>query len=251
MLPVPYQGGMSLQRAFPMPGTQMQQPFPMTGMELQQVFQPGALQVMPNRDQMLPALPDEEAPTYVPPMYTKPRAIIPRYRIISGFLSVMIVLLLACSGSIYYAKASGKLAFLQQIYGTSRPPSLQNTPSVQIPNPPDKVDTGPAIKIIPSAATASRIDPKTNIPLQLENTFKVGTIFYVTYSAKPPKVGKVVLKWYMNNIFYRSMESTPLDPKATPTVNGNVQMVYQSPASGSVEIYWDDQLAQRLYFAVR
>src|ERR687883_1190895 len=40
---------------------------------------------------MLPSQSEEYGSIYIPPMYTKPRAIIPRYRIISGFLSVLIV----------------------------------------------------------------------------------------------------------------------------------------------------------------
>ena len=83
-LPVPYQGGMSLQT----------------------VPQPNAMQVMtaPTAQDIIVAPPSqEEGVVYVPPMYTKPRPIIPRYRIISGFLSVIIVSLMLCGGAGYYA----------------------------------------------------------------------------------------------------------------------------------------------------
>ena len=37
------------------------------------------------------AQPEEYEVTYIPPLYTNPRPLIPRYRIISGFLSVLIM----------------------------------------------------------------------------------------------------------------------------------------------------------------
>ncbi|HET8911049.1 MAG TPA: hypothetical protein VFN23_06280, partial [Ktedonobacteraceae bacterium] len=39
-----------------------------------------------------------EGPMYVPPMYTKPRPIIPRYRAVSGLISFIVVTILLCSG---------------------------------------------------------------------------------------------------------------------------------------------------------
>ena len=89
LLPVPYQA--------------QQVPFP---------FQPGSniagssLMPLPaqNINALLPALPDQGESVYVPPMYTRPRPIIPRYRAISGLLSVLIVtLLLAASAVIQLA----------------------------------------------------------------------------------------------------------------------------------------------------
>jgi hypothetical protein len=80
---------------------------------------------------LVPAHPDDaNAPVHILPMYTKLRPIIPRYRAISGLLSVIIVSLLLCSGAGYYAKASGKLAFLKQALGNTAPQRLQTTPFV-------------------------------------------------------------------------------------------------------------------------
>src|SRR5207245_6607942 len=66
---------------------------------------------------MMPALPGAEGPIHVPAMYTKPRAIIPPYRAISGLISVIIVFFLLCTGAGFYAKATGKITFLHQVYG--------------------------------------------------------------------------------------------------------------------------------------
>ncbi|MBV8695016.1 MAG: hypothetical protein JO183_05955, partial [Ktedonobacteraceae bacterium] len=76
----------------------------------------------PNQMSMLPALPDEaHGAIYVPPMYTETRAIIPRYRAISGLLSVIVVVLLMCAGTGYYAKTSGVLSRIGQALGLELP----------------------------------------------------------------------------------------------------------------------------------
>src|SRR2546425_2007307 len=57
---------------------------------------------MQNLSALVAALPEEAGTIYVAPMYTKPRPIIPRYRAISGLLSVLIVAMLLCVGTGYY-----------------------------------------------------------------------------------------------------------------------------------------------------
>jgi hypothetical protein len=227
-------------------------PVPYQGPAAQGYQQDASRQLVPAQpiEQMLPALPDMPEAVYVPPMYTQPRAIIPRYRVISGLLSFVIVCLLLCGGATYYAKASGTLAVLQRLSGGAPPPSLKAPPATPIPNPPDIVDKGPAYNIIPSATTTARVDPKTYIALQPQKIFRVGQTFYITYSVQhPPTKGTVVVKWYMDKVFYKWASSPPI--AAGDMVNGDASMVYLGPASGTVELYWNNQLAQRLYFAVR
>jgi hypothetical protein len=233
MLPVPYQGPQ------------------------QAGYQSMQLVPLPNREQMLPALPEEQSESiYVEPMYTKPRPIIPRYRIISGFLSILIMAALLCTGSVYYAKATGKITAVQRFFGATLPPDVAAPPSARIPDPPNKVDQGPGINIITAAATTSQVDANFT-PRQADQIFQVGVPFYVTYSARPPRPGNIVIKWYMNGNHYLDTVSTKLiDPKAQPSINGDAKMTYAVPAEGTVELYWSDQngkqiFAQRLYFAVR
>ncbi len=95
MLPVQYQAGMNVP----------QQALKVTSSNLP------AVQTGNEHASMLPALPEVEEPVHIPAMYTKPRAIIPPYRAISGLISVIIVSLLLCTGAGLYAKATGKLAF--------------------------------------------------------------------------------------------------------------------------------------------
>ncbi|GCE14337.1 zinc ribbon domain-containing protein [Tengunoibacter tsumagoiensis] len=186
--------------------------------------------------------------TYVPPMFTQPRPIIPRYRAISGLLSIIIVTLLLCTGVGYFAKTHGAGTIYRQITG-STPNNLAPTPIPNLPDPPNKIDTGPAADIIPSATTASRIDNKTLMPLERQVIFTTNTPFYLSYSVQAPdKDGIVYSKWYTNNQFFITQQQAV---KANANNELSNTMLYKQPAEGMVEIYWNDQLAKRLYFVVR
>lgn len=194
-----------------------------------------------------PGSPDEDESIHIPPMYTKPRAIIPRYRIISGLLSVLIVFTVLCTGAGYLAKVSGRFAFLDQLWGDARPQNLPATASQPIPDPSPDLIYGPAKNIINSASTASKIDPQTNIALQPTNVFSPGQVIYLTYSVHPKSAGVVVLKWYTNDLLYKTMTS----PQISDAKNGKVTMQFTQPIAGKVELYWNNQLAIALFFVVR
>lgn len=201
-----------------------------------------------NIEQLLPDLPEQEGSVYVPPMYTKPRAVIPRYRIISGFLSVIVVVLLLCGGAGYYAKASGKLGTLATILGVKTPVPVQPTVTTNIPDPGAR-ETGPGAGIITSATTTSRIDPNSHIALDEHKVFAPGTMFYVTYNISTKKdAGKIAVKVFTNGIQDKQQE-TPIE--ANQNKHGYISLTYPVSLSGKIELYWNDQLAYRLYFAVR
>ena len=194
----------------------------------------------------IPAPSVEEESIYIPPMYTKPRAVIPRYRAISGLFSVLIVFALLCTGASYYARASGKLSFLHQLYGGVLPKDLNPTPTPFLgnPNPPE---FGPAQTIITSATTAVSIDSQTAIALQPSQVFSPGQIIYLTYSVHPKTPGTVVFKWYTNDVLYKVLPPAVI----TEAKNGYSTMEYSQPVEGKVELYWNDQLAITLFFVVR
>lgn len=197
----------------------------------------------------LPALPDLDMgeAVYIPPMYTNPRPIIPRYRAISGLLSVLIVCILFCSGAGYYAQASGKIAMLRQAVGIDRPQSLKPTPAQALPDPKSSPDYGPAANVINSASTGSKVDAQY-IVLQPANTFKPGQTIYLTYSVQTQKKpGVVTIKWYTNGQLYSTYQSQPIKG-GTGT---SFQVKYPKAAEGKVELYWNNQLAIALYFVVR
>ncbi len=235
LLPAPYQGGMGLQT----------------------VPQPNAMQVAsaPTAQDIIIAPPShEEGVVYVPPMYTKPRPIIPRYRIISGFLSVIIVSLMLCGGAGYYAKASGKLNMISRVLtgNNPAPPGIQAT-APSLPDPPDRVDIGnpDAYSVITSATTTSHLVKGTTIAAQTDKIFKPNEPFYLTYSVHPLQAGTVTIKWYMNNMQLPYSTTPSHQLAANQPVTGMAEMIYAAQAEGKVELYWNDELAQTLYFVVR
>ena len=233
-LPVPYQGGMGLQ----------------------QVPLSNAMQIMtaPAQDITIAPPEHEEGVVYVPPMYTKPRPIIPRYRIISGFLSVIIVSLMLCGGAGYYAKASGKLDMVSRVLtGNNAAPSSIRTTAPPLPDPPDTVDIGnaAAYNAIPSATTTLHLIKNTTVAAETDRIFKPNVIFYLIYSVHPPQAGTVTVKWYMSNMQlpYSVIPGQLLPAQQIQT--GVIPMRYSSQAEGKVELYWNNQRAQTLYFVVR
>lgn len=230
MLPTPYQGGVGASQQI-LKVTTPNLPTIHTG------TQNGA---------MAPAIPGVDEPIFVPPMYTKPRAIIPPYRAISGFISVIIVFVLLCTGAGFYARATGKLSFLHQIYGDARPENIKTVQSATLSVPKSAPNLGPASTIINSATTASKIDPTTAQPLNPTNLFKVGDTIYLTYSVHPKSPGTVTARWYTNDNFYQL--SNPIVIK--DAASGYIQMQYLQPLEGKVELYWNNQLAVTLLFVV-
>ncbi len=238
LLPVPYQGAEMQQAEYQWSQTQ------------ETFGQMIPLQEIANAVSALPVPTEEPGTIYIPPMYIKPRAIIPRYRIISGFLSIVIVFAFLCTGAGYYAQASGQITNLQKVTGGFLPPNMRPAVTPMLADPPDRVDQGPAYLIIPSAIITAHLDPKDHFfALKSDSAFKVGQTFYIIYSVQRPKTkGLVVIKWYTDSILYTSVSSA-ID--AGVDITGKAAMQYAKPTEGSVELDWNGVLAQKLYFVVR
>ena len=230
MLPAPYEGGIEVP----------QQTLKVTTPNLPTIH-PGT-----QNGARIPTIPGEDEPIFVPPMYTKPRAIIPPYRAISGLISIIIVAALLCAGAGFYAKTTGKLSFLHQLYGDARPGDIKTAQPATLPVPQSAPKLGPAATIINSATTASKIDINTAQPFNPTNQFKVGETIYLTYSVHPKSPGTVTARWYTNNNFYQ--QSNPIMIK--DAASGYIQMQYLQPLEGKVELYWNGQLAITLLFVV-
>lgn len=237
LLPVPFQ---------PQPGTNGQAlttlptAFP--------TISPGIPQV----NSLVPALPDtdQEAPIYVAPMYTKPRPIIPRYRAISGLISVIIVVLLLCGSAGYYAQVTGKLAFIEKLFGTYSPPARAgNQKMLQIPS--NQVVQGPGASVVYSVGISNKVDPTTGIIPAQVNQFIVGNTIWLVCSSKPSKDGTLTIKWYSNGNLYKT--STQKIPKVQnqQARTSTIPIIYGLPSEGKAEVYWNDQLAATVLFVVQ
>jgi hypothetical protein len=246
-------GDLPPQESFPRPGRSsllpaLYQPQP-TGQ------QPTlSLQLVPEHaiQHLLPEFPDQEDGVHISPTYTAPRPLIPRKRVINGFISVVIVLSFLCIGSAYFVKDSGML----QAVGIGR--SIDNvvpTAVPQLPEPLKNQVSGPAVANIPSAATSSRYDAKTLEPTLSVQDFTTNQTVYVTYTVQLTKQdGQVSAKWYTNNQIYYTQQSAVIkvkDLKANENRNGLFDMRFVNPAECKVELWWNNQLATTLYFVVR
>jgi hypothetical protein len=234
LLPVPYEGGTALEPV----GRQ-------STISLQLVPEQAISHLLPAEPLPVPDI------VHVAPMYTKPRPIIPKRRIINGLLSVIIVTLLLCSGAGYYAKASGIWDSAVRMYTGEAPLSNVTQPNVTIPDPPAS-KSGPAQQFIPSVATATRLNQDKQI-IEKQNIFTPGQTFYLTFSVQPTQgqTGTVTAKWYTNDHFYIAKNSDPVKYDPTKIDYIVMDMRIDQPASGRVELYWNGQLAQTYYFAVR
>jgi hypothetical protein len=235
LLPVPYQG----------------QPKPNSLMVLPTAF-PTIDTSTQGANPLLPALPDSgEAPVYVAPMYTKPRPIIPRYRAISGLISVLVMFSLACTITGYFG---WQQPFVRKFFSVYTPPKI--TPSQNVlPVPSSAIIPGPVWnQAVTSAALGTSIDPKSNQVPFLVNKFTAGQTFYLSCSVNSPKAGKVLTKWFTNGNYYYSFPSGPVLANTSQTAA--FPITYHLPAEGKVEIYWTNvdgsnpQLAGTLLFVV-
>jgi hypothetical protein len=233
MLPVPYKGGSALEPAGRQPTI--------------------SLQLVPEQaiSHLLPAEP-LPAPdiVHVAPMYTKPRPIIPKKRAVNGLISVIVVSLLLCVAAGYAANATGIWGNIVSFY-TGKPVSNIATQNVNIPAPAQPIP-GPAYNNIPSAALASRID-SNNQPIEQKDTFSPGQTFYVTFSVQPDKgkTGVEQVKWYTNNNLFQPSKPISVPYQPSKTSNFKMSMMFPTPVSGKVELYWNGKLAETLFFAVR
>lgn len=216
----------------------------------------GALVPTQDTGGMLSTIPLNEGAVYVAPMYTKPRPLIPRYRAISGLISMLIVVLLACGTAGYYAKTSNQFAGIRNIFGLSSPQNEKPVPTVVPQDPQQNPDYGPAAKIITSAATNSRIDMQSYVSEQPSKVFQIGQTIYLTYSVQPPKnsTGTLLIQWYTNNTLYLTTapKAVTADPKnAGAVLNGYATQAFSQPVAGKVVLLWNNQPGITLYFVVR
>jgi len=207
---------------------------------------------IPQVHSLVPALPesDQEAPVYVAPMYTKPRPIIPRYRAISGLISVIIVVSLLCGGASYYAQVTGKLAFIEKLFGTYSPPArASNQQMLKIPS--SQVMQGPGANVVYSVGISNKVDRTTGIiPAQI-NQFTVGDTIWLVCSSNPPKDGALTIKWYSNGNLYKTATQQIPKAKNQQTRTSVIPIIYGLPTEGKAEVYWNDQLAATVLFVVQ
>lgn len=234
LLPVPYQGpqgpaAQSLAVGFPTIG-------------------PGVQAV----NSLVPALPEtgQEEPVYVPPMYTKPRPLIPRYRAVSGLISMLLVFAVLCGGLGYYAQVTGKLVGIEKFFGGYTPPSINSTQHpLAVPSNQVVFAKDPTKQVIDSVGISNK--QSEGQVATLVNQFTVGETIWMTCSANTMSIkekGNVKIKWYTNNHFYQLSTSQPI--QANQSATAVFHQVFGQATEGKAEVYWNDQLEATVLFVV-
>jgi hypothetical protein len=211
-----------------------------------------------------PALPDEEVVARIAPG-RKPPAFIPatrarrpyklgRYRIVSGVLSLVIVVLAVGGGLGFLGVHTG---LFQKVFGAKtlapfnfefpQPTSaaLSGTPQ---PTPGD----ANAVKVIVKVTTAKNYTNNYD-PVNVTSTFKVNDTVNVLWQVRNAKANDVIsIKWFQDNT-----PITSIDKKNTQEAiskdgnwNGVFGLAYPTPSLGSAELYYNGALAWTIQFAI-
>jgi|GEM_PF-5078493 hypothetical protein len=182
--------------------------------------------------------PDQtRATVYIPASLPRRRYTLSNWHIISGVISLLVVLLAACSLSGYWATSHFNLLAHKSL------PPLQ-PPSLALSVAPAKAIPGPAAKIIQTAAAARSFSVKYE-PVGVTSTFATGQYVYIVYKVRTKTSGTVTCQWYQNGV--------ELEPQVHPvlgSVNGYFAMSFPSAGTGKAELYWNGILAQTVPFTI-
>jgi hypothetical protein len=148
----------------------------------------------------------------------------------------------------------------QQTQSTT--PQMQ-APGTKVPGPAASKITikqmGTATQSVTSKGQQTTLTPTENY------IFQTGQRISVSYASQPWQNtnGNNTFKWYANDTFYMQEKPELISPSFEPqkgtssTYMNNPSamytqgIVYNSPGSDKVEIYWGDQLAWTIYFTVK
>lgn len=207
-------------------------------------------------DSMLQQLaPGRKPPAFIPATRQRRPYRLSRYRILSGTISLALVVMLAV----------GALGFLVVHFGLanrflgSTPLAAHNYSPQQSPIPtlsgtPQATPSGnPAAQVITNVVTALHYSSSFD-PINPSTTFQTGQNVNVLWKVKTAKVNDVVsVIWYLNGGAV-TVSSTPNTQKVFDkpgAFNGLFALCYPQGGLGKAELYWNGQLAQSIEFVVR
>ncbi len=220
-----------------------------------------------------------KAPAFIPA--TRPRRPyrLSNYRIISGTISVALVVLLVIGGLGFLVV---KTNFIQNLLGGKQLPALNyqyNQGNCQVPTGTQQAtpSTSPAAKIIAKVVTAKNYNSKTYDPIDPASTFQTGQTVNVLWQVRPPQasvglnasakslagtapddaqaapVGNVIsIKWYQNCMLIDDLPQSSTQEKITDSqpYNGVFGLCYPTSGVGKAELYWNSDLAQTIQFTI-
>jgi hypothetical protein len=214
----------------------------------------GAFPMLPDEEVVARIAPGRKPPAFIPA--TRPRRPyrLGRYRIVSGILSLVIVVLAVGGGLGFLAVHTGLFG---KVFGAKTPapfifefpqptlPALVGTPQ---PTPGD----ANAVKVVVKVTTAKNYT-STYDPVNITSTFKVNDTVNVLWQVRGAKANDVIsIKWYQD-----TSPITNLDQKNTQETiskdgnwNGVFGLAYPTPSVGAAELYYNGTLAWTIQFVI-
>ena len=211
-----------------------------------------------------PMLSEEALASRIPPG-RKPPAFIPAtrprrpyrlssYRVISGTVSVGLVLLLLVGSLSFLAIKTGALQHF--LGGKSLPPISYHFPQPTLPAlgaTPQATSSGNQASQVISRVTTAKNYSGTYDPLNITTTFQPGETVNVLWQVKGAKANDVIsVKWYQNGSVI-----TGLDSKSTQESfqkagdwNGVFGLAYPTSSVGKAELYYNGQLGWSIQFII-
>jgi hypothetical protein len=177
------------------------------------------------------------ATVYIPASLPRRRYTMSNWHIISGVASLLIMLLMVCALSGYWATTHFNLLAHRSLQPLPQP-------SLALSVEPDRAVPGPAAKIIQTAAPAKGISIKYE-PIGIASTFATGQYVYIVYKVRSKQPGTVTCEWYQNGV-----ELEPQEHPVLGSVNGYFAMSFPSAGTGKAQLLWNGTLAQTIAFTI-
>ncbi len=200
--------------------------------------------------------PGRKPPAFIPATRQRRPYRLSQYRIVSGTISVVLVVL-ALAGTLGFLAVHFGLA--QHIFGSTtlsarqNPYTQQNLPTLS--GTPQATPSGnTASQIIVKVVTAQHYS-STYDPISPTTIFQTGQNGNVLWQGKQGKANDVIsVIWYQNNSAITEPNSPNTQEKITkagPIYNGLFALCYPTSGLGKAELYWNGQLAQTIIFVVK
>lgn len=216
--------------------------------------QRGGFPMLPDEDVVARLAPGRKPPAFIPATRQRRPYRLSRYRIVSGVISLMLVVIAVGGGLGFLAVHTG---FFQKTFGqkTLAPfqfefpqptsPALSGTP---MPTPGD----ANAVKVIVKVTTAKNYTT-TYDPINVTSAFKIGDTVNVLWQVRSAKANDVIsIKWYQDG-----SAITNIDQKNTQEAiakdgnwNGVFGLAYPNASVGMAELYYNGTLAWSIQFVI-
>ncbi len=211
-----------------------------------------------------PMLSEEALASRIPPG-RKPPAFIPAtrprrpyrlssYRIVSGTVSLGLVLLLVVGSLSFLAIKTGAVQHL--LGGKSLPPISYHFPQPTLPalgQTPQATPSGNQAAQMISRVTTAKNYSKTYDPLNITTTFQPGETVNVLWQVKGAKANdKISVKWYQNGSVITGLDAKSVEQsfEKDGDWNGVFGLAYPTASVGKAELYYNGQLGWSIEFII-